>query len=68
MRTRGGLPRERRDDVQALRELPIVTPAGAQLPLGQIAEVVIVDGPPLLKSENARLNSVGAPPSARSAP
>ncbi len=49
-------PREQRDDVQKLRELPLVTPTGAQVPLGQIAEVNIVDGPPMLKSENARLN------------
>jgi copper/silver efflux system protein len=49
-------PREQRDDVQELRELPIVTPTGAQVPLGQVAEVVIVDGAPMLKSENARLN------------
>jgi Cu(I)/Ag(I) efflux system membrane protein CusA/SilA len=49
-------PREERDDVQKLRALPIVTPTGAQIPLGQIAAVEIVDGPPMLKSENARLN------------
>ncbi len=49
-------PRERRDDVEKLRELPLVTPTGAQVPLGQIAQVEIVDGPPMLKSENARLN------------
>jgi len=49
-------PREERDDVQKLRALPIVTPTGAQVPLGQIAAVGIVDGPPMLKSENARLN------------
>jgi Cu(I)/Ag(I) efflux system membrane protein CusA/SilA len=49
-------PREQRDDVQKLRELPIVTPTGAQVPLAQVAEVVIVDGAPMLKSENARLN------------
>ncbi|MCG6983913.1 MAG: efflux RND transporter permease subunit, partial [Thiocapsa sp.] len=49
-------PRERRDDLQKLRELPIVTPTGAHIPLGQIAEVVIVDGPDMLRSENARLN------------
>jgi copper/silver efflux system protein len=49
-------PREQRDDLQKLRELPIVTPTGAQIPLGQIAEVVIVDGPDMLRSENARLN------------
>ena len=49
-------PREQRDDLQKLRELPIVTPTGAQVPLAQIAEVVITDGAPMLKSENARLN------------
>jgi Cu(I)/Ag(I) efflux system membrane protein CusA/SilA len=49
-------PRETRDDLEKLRELPLVTPTGAQVPLGQVAEVVIVDGPPMLKSENARLN------------
>jgi len=49
-------PRERRDDLVKLRELPLVTPTGAQVPLGQIAEVKIVDGAPMLKSENARLN------------
>ncbi|MGB5254522.1 MAG: efflux RND transporter permease subunit [Sedimenticolaceae bacterium] len=49
-------PRERRDDLQKLRALPLVTPSGAQIPLAQIAEVTIVDGPPMLKSENGRLN------------
>jgi len=49
-------PREQRDDLQKLRELPIVTPSGAQIPLAQIAEVRIADGAPMLKSENARLN------------
>ncbi|WP_242476781.1 efflux RND transporter permease subunit [Halochromatium glycolicum] len=49
-------PREQRDSVQELRELPIVTPTGAQVPLSQVAEVVIADGAPMLKSENARLN------------
>ncbi len=49
-------PRERRDDLQKLRELPLITPSGAQVALSQIAEIEIVDGPPMLKSENARLN------------
>jgi Cu(I)/Ag(I) efflux system membrane protein CusA/SilA len=49
-------PREQRDDLEKLRDLPVVTPSGAQVPLGQIAEVTIVDGPPMLKSENARIN------------
>ncbi|EXJ16163.1 efflux RND transporter permease subunit [Imhoffiella purpurea] len=49
-------PREERDDLLKLRALPVVTPTGAQVPLSQIAAVEIVDGPPMLKSENARLN------------
>lgn len=43
-----------RDSPQALRELPIFTPGGAQITLGSIAEVSISDGPPMLRSENAR--------------
>jgi len=49
-------PRELRDSVEALRMLPVVTERGAQLPLSAIASVRIVDGPPMLKSENARLS------------
>ena len=49
-------PREQRDDVSKLRQLPLVTATGAQIPLSQIAEIKVVDGPPILKSENARLN------------
>ncbi|HSD41332.1 MAG TPA: efflux RND transporter permease subunit [Burkholderiales bacterium] len=50
-------PRELRDSIAALRSLPIVTDAGAQIPLGAVAAVVVTDGPPALKSENARLSS-----------
>ena len=49
-------PREQRNDIESLRELAIVTPTGAQVVLGQVAEIKIVDGPPMLKSENGRLN------------
>ena len=49
-------PREQRDDVEKLRDLPLVTPGGAQVPLRSVAEIRITDGPPMLKSENARLN------------
>jgi Cu(I)/Ag(I) efflux system membrane protein CusA/SilA len=49
-------PRDSRSDVESLRDLTIVTPAGLQVALGQIAEISIVDGPPMLKSENGRLN------------
>ena len=47
-------PRELRDSVQKLRELPVVTERGAQVPLGSLAEIRVADGPPMLKSENAR--------------
>ena len=49
-------PRETRDSVERLRQLPVVTERGARLALGDIAAIRIVDGPPMLKSENARLS------------
>lgn len=49
-------PREVRDDLENLKGLLLVTPTGAQISLAQVAEIKIVDGPPMLKSENARLN------------
>ncbi|MBN8856691.1 MAG: efflux RND transporter permease subunit, partial [Sphingobacteriales bacterium] len=49
-------PRELRDSVDKLRVLPIVTAAGATTTLGAVANVVVTDGPPQLRSENARLN------------
>jgi copper/silver efflux system protein len=49
-------PRELRDSVQDLHDLPVVTARGETLTLGSIAEVAIVDGPPMIKSENARPN------------
>src|SRR5512134_3765136 len=45
-------PRELRDSLEKLRQLPIVTEAGAQIPLGAVARIVIADGPASLKSEN----------------
>jgi Cu(I)/Ag(I) efflux system membrane protein CusA/SilA len=49
-------PRELRDSVEKLKALPIVTEKGATVPLGVVAEVAITDGPPMIKSENARPN------------
>ncbi|MBI3149547.1 MAG: efflux RND transporter permease subunit [Betaproteobacteria bacterium] len=49
-------PREVRDSVEKLRALPVLTDGGAQIPLSAVAEIRIVDGPPMLKSENARLS------------
>ncbi|NIJ35146.1 efflux RND transporter permease subunit [Sphingomonas oligoaromativorans] len=47
-------PRELRDSLDGLRQLPILTPSGQQITLGSVASVSIVDGPPMLKTENAR--------------
>jgi len=49
-------PREVRDSVDELRRLPIVTAQGAQIPLSAVASVRIADGPPMIRSENARLS------------
>lgn len=48
-------PREWRDTPQALEQLPILTPLGSQITLGSVARVRVSDGPPMLRSENARL-------------
>lgn len=49
-------PREVRDSVEKLRQLPVLTERGAQIRLGDVANIKINDGPPMLKSENARLS------------
>jgi len=47
-------PRELRDSLDGLRNLPILTEMGQQITLGTVASVRVSDGPPMLKSENAR--------------
>jgi Cu(I)/Ag(I) efflux system membrane protein CusA/SilA len=47
-------PREWRDSPERLASLPILTPMGQQITLGTVAKIQVTDGPPLLKSENAR--------------
>ena len=49
-------PRELRDSVEKLRQLPMVTAAGAQITLGTVSRIMVTDGPPMLRSENARLS------------
>ncbi|WP_150305367.1 efflux RND transporter permease subunit [Pseudomonas saliphila] len=48
-------PREWRDSLSELRNLPIYTPQGSQITLGSVAQIKVTEGPPMLKSENARL-------------
>ncbi|CAN5330294.1 Cu(+)/Ag(+) efflux RND transporter permease subunit CusA [soil metagenome] len=47
-------PRELRDSVDALRNLPVLTPSLQQITLGTVAEVRVTEGPPMLRSENGR--------------
>jgi len=49
-------PRDVRDSLEKLRNLPIVTPGGARIPLAEVAAIRIEDGPGMIKTENARLN------------
>ncbi len=49
-------PQAVRDSVEAIDALPIVTPTGAQVALGDVADVRVDDGAPMIKSENARLS------------
>jgi Cu(I)/Ag(I) efflux system membrane protein CusA/SilA len=49
-------PREVRDSVENIRNLPVLTERGARIRLGDVAAIAISDGPPMLKSENARLS------------
>lgn len=44
-----------RDSPEALMALPVVTPSGAHVPLGSLAEIKLSDGPPMIRSEDAQL-------------
>ncbi|HEX7897863.1 MAG TPA: CusA/CzcA family heavy metal efflux RND transporter [Planctomycetota bacterium] len=46
--------RELREDIPALKSTLVTTPAGAQIPIGQLAELAIRPGPPMIRSENAQ--------------
>ncbi|MAE67113.1 MAG: cation transporter [Phycisphaeraceae bacterium] len=50
-------PHELRDNIDALRQTLVPTPSGAQVPIGQLASISVHKGPPMIKSENARLTS-----------
>jgi len=49
-------PRHTRDSIDKLMDLPLVTPSGAHIPLSRVASIRIAGGPPMIKTENARLN------------
>ncbi|RAI01615.1 CusA/CzcA family heavy metal efflux RND transporter [Acuticoccus sediminis] len=47
-------PQDWRNSPERLEDLPVVTASGANIPLGAVADVAIVDGPGMIRSENAR--------------
>jgi len=49
-------PQPVRDSVERLQLLPVMTPAGSHIALADVAEIVVTEGPAMIKSENARLN------------
>ncbi|TDG11881.1 efflux RND transporter permease subunit [Seongchinamella unica] len=49
-------PQDYRQSPEDLARLPVVTPTGQRMALGDVARIYIEDGPPGIKSENARLN------------
>jgi len=49
-------PQEWRNSITKLKELPLVATEDTQVQLQDLAEIRVVDGPPLIKSENARIN------------
>ncbi|BBO26691.1 cation transporter [Alteromonas sp. I4] len=48
-------PQAFRDSPEAMADLPLITPTGQRITLGDVADINITQGPPALKSENARL-------------
>lgn len=49
-------PQAYRDSLEELSMLPIVTPEGQRISLADVAKIAVEDGPPGIKTENARIN------------
>ncbi|MBQ4813980.1 efflux RND transporter permease subunit [Pseudoalteromonas luteoviolacea] len=49
-------PQDYRDSPEQLAKLPVITPSGQRIALGDVAHIYIENGPPGIKSENARIN------------
>lgn len=50
-------PQEWRNSITKIKELPLVINEDVQVQLQDLAEITVVDGPPAIKSENARMNA-----------
>ncbi len=51
-------PRDFRSDLERLRRILVMTPSGAQVPVGQLAQIGVTTGPPMYRDENGRLAGV----------
>ncbi|UTW44208.1 efflux RND transporter permease subunit [bacterium SCSIO 12696] len=49
-------PQSYRNSPEQLELLPLVTPLGQRIALGDVARVFVEEGPPIIKSENSRVN------------
>ncbi len=49
-------PQDYRDSPEKLARLPVIAPSGQRIALGDVADIYIENGPPGIKSENARIN------------
>jgi len=50
-------PQEMRDSISKLKELQLIATEDTHVQLQDLAEIKIADGPPVIKSENARMNA-----------
>jgi copper/silver efflux system protein len=48
-------PREMRQDVESLRRVYVATPSGKQVPMAEIADIVVRTGPSMIRNENGML-------------
>ena len=48
--------RDYRSDLEALKRVLVSTPSGAQIPMGQIADITVKTGPGMIRDENGRLS------------
>jgi len=49
-------PRDLRESLTDLRQLSVITPTGAEIPLSAVADISVESGPGVIRTENARLN------------
>src|SRR5437867_8174027 len=50
--------RDYRSDLEQLRRILVMAPSGAQVPVGQLAQIRVTTGPPMYRDENGRLSGI----------